>query len=103
MFKNGHATEGTCVTTCPDGFWGNGSDCDACAAGCATCSNGTDCDSCPGDEWLDKHTGGAHVCVADSDSCTAGKKIDEEYKHCLTTCSSDKIEDNGYCIRCTDP
>ncbi|XP_066514007.1 proprotein convertase subtilisin/kexin type 5 [Hoplias malabaricus] len=85
-FKNGSRT---CVSQCPQGFWGDRKRCKKCFSACTTCtgSRSDQCSSCKPGYHLDEETSS---CVT---SCADGYYLDHEENMCRK-CSEG-------CVKCT--
>ncbi|KAG9281847.1 proprotein convertase subtilisin/kexin type 5 [Astyanax mexicanus] len=95
-FKNGTRT---CVSRCPQGFWGDRKRCKRCYSSCTTCtgSRSDQCTSCKPGHHLDVENGS---CVT---SCGDGSYIDHEENMCRK-CSEncEKCTSSSICTECTE-
>ncbi|XP_053341402.1 proprotein convertase subtilisin/kexin type 5 [Clarias gariepinus] len=92
-FKNGTRT---CLSQCPQGFWGDRKRCRKCYSTCLTCtgSRGDQCSSCAPGYYLDQET---KRCVT---SCGDGYYLDYEENACWK-CSENCAECTSFSI-CTE-
>lgn len=90
----------TCLSTCPDGYYGNINRCDRCINPCRTCRNMTYCLTCISN-FLNSTTG---LCVGQS-QCADGFYADMnslQCQPCVSPCLRCTVRAD-LCSKCTSP
>ena len=118
---------GKCVTSCPDGYYEDSTDCKPCAHPCSTCNGAgaSACTSCQTGFYLHdsacsancpagyyKNSGVCSSCTApcnacdefDPTNCTTCQTGHSLYgTTCVTTCPDGYYDNSGVCTQCTAP
>ncbi|XP_039635568.1 proprotein convertase subtilisin/kexin type 5 [Perca fluviatilis] len=94
-------SEGSCVSVCPDGFYGDEdtNDCEECHSACETCGGpeDDDCLSCEEGKMLENGE-----CVSDHEVCPIKtfRSDDGACEDCHTSCESCSGEEKNQCTTC---
>jgi hypothetical protein len=95
------ALNGTCVNSCPTGFFTNNGTCSACHPDCATCSgSATNCASCPPSRPVLTTSGSTSTCLL---SCAENEYFDSqatECKPCSSSCATCSGPSSTECLSC---
>ncbi|KAM8864960.1 extracellular matrix organizing protein FRAS1 isoform 2-T3 [Synchiropus picturatus] len=91
---------GRCLTSCPAGFFSNGTTCEACRASCSSCSSGLDCQSCSSQRPLLSPDGDQCVNSCPADSYQHDLRRCRRCHHSCSTCSGPSQQE---CTSCSGP